>query len=52
VSVAELLPLAAGETWLAVFGGLIPILGILAVGWIVIRASRNEENADGEDADR
>jgi hypothetical protein len=37
VSTAELLPVAAGETWLAVFGGLIPILGIGAIGWIVVR---------------
>jgi hypothetical protein len=37
------IPLAAAETWLAVFGGLIPILGIAAVGYIVIRASRNDD---------
>jgi hypothetical protein len=46
MSPADLLPLAAGETWLAVFGGLIPILGIVAVGWIVIRASKNDEDPD------
>ena len=39
-------PLAAGETWLAVFGGLIPILGALAVLWIIIRASRNDEDPE------
>jgi hypothetical protein len=47
MSGVELLPLAAGETWLAVFGGLIPILGIAAVGWIVIRASKTDDDADG-----
>jgi hypothetical protein len=46
VTVADLLPLAAGETWLAALGGLIPILGIVAVGWIVIRASKNDEDPD------
>jgi hypothetical protein len=44
--IAALLPLAAGETWLAVFGGLIPIIGIAAVGYIVIRASKNDEDPD------
>lgn len=39
-----MIPLAAGETWLAVFGGLIPIIGALAVLWIIIRASRNDED--------
>jgi hypothetical protein len=47
MSAADLLPLAAGETWLAVFGGLIPILGIAAIGWIVIRASKNDDEEDG-----
>jgi hypothetical protein len=44
------LPVAAGETWLAVFGGLIPIIGIGAIGWIVVRASKNDDDdeADGE----
>jgi hypothetical protein len=42
------LPLAAAETWLAVFGGLIPILGIAAAGYLVIRASKNDdEDPDG-----
>ena len=40
------LPLAAAETWLAVFGGLIPIIGIAAVGYIVIRASKNDDDPD------
>jgi hypothetical protein len=37
------IPLAAGETWLAVFGGLIPIVGIVAVGYLVIRAVRDHD---------
>jgi hypothetical protein len=39
-------PLAA-ETWLAVFGGLIPILGLVGIGWIVIRAARGGGEDDG-----
>lgn len=37
-------PLAA-EAWPAVFGGLIPILGLVAIGWLIVRAVRD----DGED---
>ena len=46
MTVADLLPLASGETWLAALGGLIPIIGIVAVGWIVIRASKNDDEGE------
>ena len=36
------------EAWLAVFGGLIPILGLVAIGYIIIRAVRNDDD-DNED---
>lgn len=35
----------AAEAWPAVFGGLIPILGLVAIGWLIVRAVRD----DGED---
>ena len=35
----------AAEAWPAVFGGLIPILGLAAIGYLIIRAVRdNDEN--------
>jgi hypothetical protein len=40
------IPLAT-EAWPAVFGGLIPILGLAAVGWLVVGAVR-----DGDEGDR
>jgi hypothetical protein len=43
-----LIPFATGETWIAVFGGLIPIVGLVAIGWIVIGASRGEDSGDGD----
>lgn len=39
------LPLAA-EAWPAVFGGLIPILGLVAIGYLLIRAARDNDDAD------
>jgi hypothetical protein len=33
----------AVEAWEAVFGGLIPILGLVAIGYIIIRAVRNSD---------
>jgi flagellar biogenesis protein FliO len=39
-----MIPLAA-EAWAAVFGGLIPIVGLVAIGWLIVRAVRdNDEN--------
>jgi hypothetical protein len=37
---------AATEAWPAVFGGLIPFAGLLAIGYIIYRAVR-----DGDDGD-
>jgi hypothetical protein len=39
-------PLAT-EAWAAVFGGLIPIVGLVAIGWLIVRAVRDT----GEDDD-
>jgi hypothetical protein len=36
------IPLAA-EAWPAVFGGLIPILGLAGVGYILYRAARDSD---------
>lgn len=38
---------AAAEAWPAVFGGLIPILGLAAIGYLIYRAVRD----DGDDED-
>ena len=43
---------AATEAWPAVFGGLIPILGLVAIGYIIIRAVRHDSSNDDEDRDR
>ena len=37
-------PLAA-EAWPAVFGGLIPILGLGAIGYIIYRAVKNDNES-------
>jgi hypothetical protein len=41
------IPLAA-EAWEAVFGGLIPILGLAAIGYIIYRAVRDDGGKDDE----
>ncbi|HXV06058.1 MAG TPA: hypothetical protein VFP23_09180 [Solirubrobacterales bacterium] len=38
-------PLAV-EAWPAIFGGLIPIVGLIAIGWLIVHAARS---GDGED---
>jgi hypothetical protein len=40
------IPLAA-EAWAAVFGGLIPIVGLVAIGWLIVRAVRDTDEEDG-----
>jgi hypothetical protein len=37
---------AATEAWPAVFGGLIPILGLVAIGYIIFRAVRDDDEDD------
>jgi hypothetical protein len=32
----------ASEAWPAVFGGLIPIVGLIAIGWLIVRAVRDD----------
>ena len=36
-------PLAL-EAWPAAFGGLIPVIGLAAVGWLIIRAVRDTDD--------
>jgi hypothetical protein len=40
--------LFATEAWPAVFGGLIPIIGLVAIGYLIIRAVRDSDDADDE----
>jgi hypothetical protein len=40
-----MLPLAA-EAWPAVFGGLIPIVGLVAIGWLIYKAARSPDDED------
>jgi hypothetical protein len=42
------LPLAAAETWWAVLGGLIPIIGLAALAWIIYLAVKNSSNDEDE----
>jgi hypothetical protein len=37
---------SATEAWPAIFGGLIPILGLAAIGYIVYRAVRDNDEDD------
>jgi hypothetical protein len=37
------IPLALGETWFAVFGGLIPIVGLVLIGLVLWRAAQPPE---------
>jgi hypothetical protein len=36
----------ASEAWPAVFGGLIPIAGLVAIGWLIVRAVRDNDEDD------
>ena len=36
----------ATEAWPAVFGGLIPIVGLVAIGYIIVRAVRDHDADD------
>jgi hypothetical protein len=38
-------PLAT-EAWPAVFGGLIPIAGLVAIGWLIVHAVRDRDEGD------
>jgi len=40
---------SATEAWPAVFGGLIPILGLAAIGYIIHRAVKNDGNDHSDD---
>jgi hypothetical protein len=52
MTVLALLPFALGETWFAVFGGLIPIVGLAMIGIILWRAAQppeDQKRPGGED---
>lgn len=36
----------AAEAWPAVFGGLIPILGLAGIGYVIYRAVRDDDEDD------
>jgi hypothetical protein len=36
--------LAIGEGWTAVFAGLIPIIGLGAIGYLIVRAIRDSDD--------
>ncbi len=38
--------LAIGEGWTAVFAGLIPILGLGAIAYLIVRAVRDSDEDD------
>ena len=38
-----MIPLALGETWFAVFGGLIPIVGLVLIGAVLWHAAKPPE---------
>ena len=40
--------LLATEAWTAVLGGLIPIVGLAAAGYLIVRAVRDNDE-DGDD---
>ena len=43
-----MLPIAAAETWWAVLGGLIPILGLGLIGYVIYLAvKKSDDNEDG-----
>jgi hypothetical protein len=41
--------LAAAETWWGVLGGLIPIIGLAAVGYLIYRAVRDTDSKNEEE---
>jgi hypothetical protein len=55
VTALALLPFALGETWWGVFGGLIPIVGLVLIGLVIWRAAQPPEEPqppEGEDEDQ
>ncbi len=39
----------AAEAWPAVFGGLIPIIGLAAIGYLIVRAVRDNGEEDDDE---
>ncbi|HET7121619.1 MAG TPA: hypothetical protein VFI17_10295 [Solirubrobacterales bacterium] len=42
------MPLVATEAWPAVFGGLIPIIGLAAIGYLIYHAVRAPDDKEDE----
>jgi hypothetical protein len=40
---------SATEAWPAIFGGLIPILGLAGAGYLIYRAVKNDSNGDDDE---
>lgn len=38
------MPVIATEAWPAVFGGLIPIIGLAAIGYLIYRAVKDSDD--------
>jgi hypothetical protein len=34
------------EAWPAIFGGLIPIIGLAAIGYLIVRSVRDSDDED------
>jgi len=52
VTALALVPLAIGETWFAVFGGLIPIVGLglaVVILWHAAKPPVDQQDDDRED---
>lgn len=47
-----MIPLAVAEGWTAVLGGLIPIVGLAGIGYVVVRAARDQDDERDQDDDR
>ena len=43
------MPPSAAEAWPAVFGGLIPIIGLAAIGYLIVRAVKNADDSENDD---
>ncbi|MGD9737354.1 MAG: hypothetical protein AB7V58_17355 [Solirubrobacterales bacterium] len=46
-----LVPLALGETWFAVFGGMIPIVGLALIGAVLWHAAKPPKQPPPSDQD-
>jgi hypothetical protein len=52
VIAALTIPLALGETWWGVLGGLIPIVGLVLIGLVIWRAAQPPDDQKPPEAPR